>query len=341
MKQKKIVEGAKRNSHASSIRKIGSMLGMGILCVFTISAIGAMSVIGDADIIPAGETVSAQTSISVNEWKKASINEYDFASEAVKVTTKKKTTTTKKTTVTEKTAQEVAQLTTTQKPVTTTVTTAKKTETAKVQTVGAKTMYVKESVNFRTGASKKCDVIKVLEAGKKVTVNGKTNDGWYRVKVDGVTGYCMTDFLTKTAPAKKTTVKASKPAVTNSATIKYTDEELEMMCYVIQNEVGGCSDTSIIAVSNVIINRVKSSRFPNSLSGVLTQANQFTAISNYYNKVNAPTQKVRECVKRALNGEDNSNGAMFYYAPKYCGISSWFESLNFCMELEGQRFFRV
>ena len=67
-----------------------------------------------------------------------------------------------------------------------------------------------------------------------------------------------------------------------------------------------------------------------------------TAISNYYNKTNPPTEHTKECVKRALNGEDYSNGALFYYAPKYCGGSTaaWFESLTFCMELEGQRFFK-
>ena len=79
-----------------------------------------------------------------------------------------------------------------------------------------------------------------------------------------------------------------------------------------------------------------------SISDVLTAPNQFTAINGYYSGRNKPTQNTIDCAKRALNGEDNSNGAVYYYAPQYCGGStaSWFESLTFCMELDGQRYFK-
>lgn len=151
----------------------------------------------------------------------------------------------------------------------------------------------------------------------------------------------------KTTKAATTTSKETQKITTianstKSSAIKYTDEEFEMMCYVIENEAGSLSAKSKIAVSNVIINRVRSSGFGDSISGVLTAQGQFTAINNYYNKTNPPTQHTKDCVKRALNGEDYSNGALYYYAPKYCGGSTaaWFESLEFCMELEGQRFFK-
>ena len=113
-------------------------------------------------------------------------------------------------------------------------------------------------------------------------------------------------------------------------------------CYVLQGEVGNCSEQSKIAVANVIINRVKTGRFGSSISDVLTAPNQFTAINGYYSGRNKPTQNTIDCAKRALNGEDNSNGAVYYYAPKYCGGSTaaWVESLTFCMELDGQRYFK-
>jgi spore germination cell wall hydrolase CwlJ-like protein len=115
-----------------------------------------------------------------------------------------------------------------------------------------------------------------------------------------------------------------------------------MLCYVLQGEVGNCSEQSKIAVANVIINRVKTGRFGSSISDVLTAPNQFTAINGYYSGRNKPTQNTIDCAKRALNGEDNSNGAVYYYAPQYCGGSTaaWFESLTFCMELDGQRYFK-
>mgnify|MGYP000757521964 FL=1 len=141
---------------------------------------------------------------------------------------------------------------------------------------------------------------------------------------------------------KKTETKKATTASSNSSVISYTDEEFDMLCYVLQGEVGNCSEQSKIAVANVIINRVKTGRFGSSISDVLTAPNQFTAINGYYSGRNKPTQNTIDCAKRALNGEDNSNGAVYYYAPQYCGGStaSWFESLTFCMELDGQRYFK-
>ena len=198
-------------------------------------------------------------------------------------------------------------------------TTTKKTTTATKQTT-------KETTQATTEATTTTKKTTTTKAATKATTKA------------------VTEKITKAAvtTAKKTQKVTTTAKKTTGSVISYTDEEFTMMCYVLQNEAGNLSDKSKIAVSNVIINRVKSPRFANSISGVLTAEGQFTAISNYYNKTNPPTEHTKECVLRALNGEDYSNGALFYYAPKYCGGSTaaWFESLTFCMELEGQRFFK-
>ena len=117
-----------------------------------------------------------------------------------------------------------------------------------------------------------------------------------------------------------------------------------MMCYVVQAEVGNCSEAYKIAVANVIINRVKSPRFAyaKSIKAVLTAPNQFTAINNYYNKTKKPNQSTINCCKRALAGEDNSNGAVYYYTSGWVGasVSSWFESMQLCLVLGRVRFFK-
>jgi spore germination cell wall hydrolase CwlJ-like protein len=156
----------------------------------------------------------------------------------------------------------------------------------------------------------------------------------------------MKKYTTSEKPATETTVtetdKSASSTTASSGAISCTDEEFNMLCYVLQGEVGDCSDESKLAVANVIINRVKSSSFPDSISGVLTQSNQFTAISGYYSGSNTPTESTIECARRAVNGEDNSNGAIYYYAPNYCSGSTaaWFETLTFCLELDGQRYFK-
>ena len=208
---------------------------------------------------------------------------------------------------------EMPQTTTATKATTTKKTTAKTTTTVKETTTATTTAEKVTTTAAKTSVKK--------TTAKKTTTSKATTKA------------------TTAKTTKKTTTTAKKPA---TSVIKYTEEEFIMMCYVLQNEAGNLSAKSKIAVSNVIINRVKSSRFANSISEVLTQPGQFTCINNYYNKTNPPSQHTKECVRRALNGEDYSNGALFYYAPRYCGGSTaaWFESLTFCMELEGQRFFK-
>lgn len=374
MKQKQSVEGVLRSTKPS-IKKVGTMLGSGAMAVLVI---GAVSVYGlsDKTEISGGETKAAAeynvaavqaadeeripanttASIATVSWWKAGVEEYEFVENAVttassKNTEKSKTTTTKATTASTEASQSEK-------------TTEKSSE---VEAIETKSMYAAEAVNMRKGPSKSDEVITVLAAGTKVSCTGKTDDGWYKVEYSGTTGYCMAEYLTSKAPAKTTTTTAAAKTTTakkttteavtttkktttadsadsDNAVISYTDEEFEMMCYVLQGEVGGCSDASKIAVANVIINRVKSSRFPDTIKGVLTAPNQFTAISAYYNKTNTPSSSTRECARRALNGEgaEESKGATYYYAPKYCSGSTaaWFESLTFCMELEGQRFFK-
>ena len=127
--------------------------------------------------------------------------------------------------------------------------------------------------------------------------------------------------------------------------ISLTDQEFDMMCAVVMSEVGYCDDTMKLAIANVIINRVKSDRFPDTVYEVLHQKNQFGAIDNYYTKRLVPDESVISCVKRALSGEGGYivNGATFYYTP---GVSSpkaaaWFESLCFCASVGNGRFFKA
>lgn len=374
MKQKRFEAEITENDASSTIpfvRRAGSVLGAGAMVVFAVGAVGVYAFIGGSNIpktessgLAAAEktttTVAVQTEETADEtvlsvsqaaetWRKAGIEEYDLVLETVKATEKAKTTT--KSAETEKATTTKKQTTTSSKPAAESTTAATETpavteavpqtvqqESApaedEVKSCSAMTMYTNDKVNMRKGPTLDDSVIKVLEEDTEITVTGYTSD-WYRIKYEGKTGYCMKRYATDSKPASDNTVSSDD-------VISYTDEEFEMLCYVLQGEVGDCSDDSKIAVANVIINRVKSPLFPDSIEGVLTQANQFTAINGYYNRTNTPTDNTIECARRALGGEDNSNGAIYYYAPKYCGGSTaaWFESLTFCLEIDGQRYFK-
>ena len=351
MKQKKTEDSIKRTAKPS-VRKVGTMLGSGALAVLMIGTVSIFALTSGNNeaqkdtkaaitntkttSVTEAETERDETYTSMNTvtWRKAGISEYKMAQAESETTTSAKATTTKETETTKNAAKET-----------------------KVNNV---TMVATEIVNVREKADKNSEIEAIVATDEEVIVTAETSDGWYKVTYGDYSGYVMKDYLKKaevttTSAAKSETTTAAKKSETkktetkkattsssNSSVISYTDEEFNMLCYVLQGEVGNCSEQSKIAVANVIINRVKTGRFGSSISDVLTAPNQFTAINGYYSGRNKPTQNTIDCAKRALNGEDNSNGAVYYYAPQYCGGSTaaWFESLTFCMELDGQRYFK-
>ena len=72
-----------------------------------------------------------------------------------------------------------------------------------------------------------------------------------------------------------------------------------------------------VAVGAVILNRVKSSKFPNTIAGVIYQSGAFTAVSD--GQINVPIASNSTVVKAAqdaLNGWDPTGGAIYYFNPK-------------------------
>lgn len=128
-------------------------------------------------------------------------------------------------------------------------------------------------------------------------------------------------------------------------TLWYTEEEQKMMEYIIQQEVRGATLKHKRIIAQVIVNRVKSEKFPDTITEVILAKNQFSSVSNYYNHTYEPDEDTKQAVKEVLNNEceDLSNGALFFYSPKWANKKSanYFENnLTFLFELEGHRFFK-
>ena len=125
----------------------------------------------------------------------------------------------------------------------------------------------------------------------------------------------------------------------------WTEEEKKMMEYIIQQEVRGATLKHKRIIAQVIVNRVKSDKFPDTISEVILQENQFSSVDNYYNHTYEPDEDTRQAVREVLNGdcEDLSQGALFFYSPRWASqsASNYFENnLTFLFELEGHRFFK-
>lgn len=101
----------------------------------------------------------------------------------------------------------------------------------------------------------------------------------------------------------------------------YSNTDVNLLARLIYGEARGESFTGQVAVGAVVMNRVKSSSFPNTVSGVIYQPYAFTAVAD--GQINlSPDATAIKAAKQAMNGYDPSYGALYYYNPS-TATSSW------------------
>ncbi|MGB4395974.1 MAG: cell wall hydrolase [Limnochordia bacterium] len=97
--------------------------------------------------------------------------------------------------------------------------------------------------------------------------------------------------------------------------VRLTNQEVEWLAQMIYAEARGEPYLGQVAVGAVIINRMLSPQFPNTLRGVLFQTNAFQPIQNgsFYM---TPNETARRAALEALNGHDPTGGALFFFNPR-------------------------
>lgn len=93
-----------------------------------------------------------------------------------------------------------------------------------------------------------------------------------------------------------------------------SNADYQNLLRIVEAEASGEGENGKLLVANVILNRVKSKKFPNSVTAVIFQPKQFapTRDGRFYSvKVTAETVRA---VERAIYGEDISNGALYFVA---------------------------
>ena len=92
--------------------------------------------------------------------------------------------------------------------------------------------------------------------------------------------------------------------------------DIQLMARAINGEARGEPYEGQVAVGAVILNRVKDSRFPNSISGVIYQSGAFTAVAD--GQINAAISEgstVYKAAQDAMNGWDPTSGCVYYFNP--------------------------
>ncbi|MBE6066636.1 MAG: peptidoglycan-binding protein [Clostridium lundense] len=161
----------------------------------------------------------------------------------------------------------------------------------------------KKNENLKTITFNNADEAKNVDnnKGQDISSLNKTNDDVKKVST-----------VSKAQPKVKSANKTVASRGNLKASISYNAKELDLLARLVRAEAGGESYSAQVAVAAVVINRVKSSKFPNTITAVIHSNNQFTPVQN--GQINKPaTAANKKAVQEALYGKDPSNGALFFY----------------------------
>ena len=173
--------------------------------------------------------------------------------------------------------------------------------------------------------------------------------GYYSGNVDGIYGsgtlsavkkFQQKNGLKVDGIAGKQTLEAmgifnsSSSSSSNSSNV--SSSNLNLLSRVVYGEARGETYTGQVAVAAVVLNRVKSSSFPNTISGVVYQSGAFDCVSD--GQINlTPNETAKKAAQDALNGWDPTYGAIYYFNPA-TATNKWIWSRPMTVTIGKHRF---
>ena len=159
------------------------------------------------------------------------------------------------------------------------------------------------------------------------------NWGYYKGAVDGIFGpktkeavkyFQRKNGLKVDGIVGAKTLKAlgiSSAQNNQNSSSSYSDADVMLLARLIYGEARGESYVGQVAVGAVVLNRIKSASFPNTLAGVIYQRYAFTAVED--GQINlTPNATAKKAARDAMNGWDPSYGSLYYYNPS-TATSQW------------------
>ena len=171
--------------------------------------------------------------------------------------------------------------------------------------------------------------------------------GYYNGNIDGIYGsetlaavkYFQRKYgLTVDGIAGKKTLEAMGifNSSGNSSSSSTNSSNLNLLARVVYSEARGEPYAGQVAIAAVVLNIVKSSSFPNTISGVVYQKGAFTAVSD--GQINlTPNQTAYNAARDALNGWDPCYGAIYYFNPA-TATNKWIWSRPHIITIGNHRF---
>lgn len=171
--------------------------------------------------------------------------------------------------------------------------------------------------------------------------------GYYNGNIDGIYGsqtveavkyFQRKNNLVVDGIAGKNTLEAMGifNSSSSSGSSSSNSSDLNLLARVIYGEARGEPYTGQVAVGAVVLNRVRSSSFPNTISGVVYQSGAFDAVRD--GQINlTPNSTAKKAAQDALNGWDPSYGAVYYFNPA-TATNKWIWSRPMTVTIGNHRF---
>ena len=187
--------------------------------------------------------------------------------------------------------------------------------------------------------SRGSEVIKIQEKLKRW--------GYYTGNVDGIYGSQTTaavksfqrkNGLTVDGIAGKNTLNAMGiyTSATTSSSSSSHSSDVNLLARLVYGEARGEPYTGQVAVAAVVLNRVKSSKFPNTIAGVIYQSGAFDVVSD--GQINlTPDSTAKKAAADALNGWDPTYGSIYYFNPN-TATNKWIWSRPHTITIGKHRF---
>lgn len=111
---------------------------------------------------------------------------------------------------------------------------------------------------------------------------------------------------------------------------------VNLLARLVYAEARGESYTGQVAVASVVLNRIQSSSFPNTLSGVIYQPGAFSVVND--GQINlTPNQTAINAAQDAINGWDPTYGSIYYFNPRKT-TNAWIWSRPLVVIIGNHRF---
>lgn len=169
--------------------------------------------------------------------------------------------------------------------------------------------------------------------------------GYYNGSVDGIYGnktveavkyFQRKNGLTVDGIAGSKTLAAMGISSSSSGGTTSSNTNVSLLAKLVYGEARGEPYTGQVAVAAVVLNRVKSSSFPNTIAGVIYQSGAFDAVSD--GQINlTPDSSAKKAAQDALNGWDPSYGAIYYFNPS-TATNKWIWSRPMTVTIGKHRF---